>query len=102
MKMKGKRDYDKLLIHIERSIHKQVNGGVVLKELFPEEFMRKHTEFNDIRSFFEGGCFEVNSIAELKNINVKALDQHVIENSTFTSWEKMKDAADQAYLKVKF
>ncbi|CAH1218369.1 hypothetical protein PAECIP111893_04419 [Paenibacillus plantiphilus] len=101
MKMKGKRDYNKLLLQIERSIHNQVNGGVKLQELFSEAFMKEHTEFKDIHSFFEGGSFEVNSAAELENINKTSLDRHVMENSIFTTWEKMKEAAGQAYLKVK-
>ncbi|MBW7473380.1 hypothetical protein K0T92_01320 [Paenibacillus oenotherae] len=102
MKIKGKRNYDKHLIYIERSIQEQLNGGVTFKDLFSSEFMKKHTGFNNIESFFEGGCFEATTIEALNRINIQTLDQYVLENSTFATWDKMKDAAGQAYLKMKY
>lgn len=72
-----------------------------LKEMFPDDFLHKHTKFSSISDFFEATGFKLDSQDDLKNLDETALDKFVSENSDFDSWESMKRQAGVELLEKK-
>ena len=66
--------------------------------MFPTTFMEKHTNYNDIDSFFEAGGFNVETNEEFEQIPESKLDSFVSANSEFNTWDEMLSLATDIYL----
>jgi len=71
--------------------------SVLLTELFPDEFMLRHTEFPSIGLMFAASGFKVESTEDLVAIPGEAWDRFVREGTRFASWAEMKNAAVQEW-----
>ncbi|WP_436930114.1 hypothetical protein [Halosimplex halobium] len=72
--------------------------AVSFAELFPEDFMQTHTEFESIRQFFEASPWTVESEADFDRIPGEQFDAYVDEHTGFNSWEAMLSAAAREWI----
>lgn len=73
-------------------------NSVSFEELFPEDFMRTHTEYGSIELFFEESPWTVETEEDFKRIPADKFDQYVNEHTGFNSWEAMLSAATREWL----
>ncbi len=71
------------------------SNEVSLPELFPETFMKKYTEFEDIEEFLEDSNFEIESNNEFDDIS----DEFVNSNTQFNGTEEMLSKGAQLWTK---
>ncbi len=95
--------YEQDDLEFQRRIQALRNGGmdaghVAIDALFPPEFMREHTEFEDIRSFLNHAGIAASSTDFFLN-PPPGLDAYVRLHSGFASYSKMRSAAVADYLK---
>jgi len=72
--------------------------NVSFNDLFPREFMSKHTRFASIDEMVKKSPFKVESEEDFKNIPDEAWDVYVRENTPFNSWAEMISKAGEEYL----
>lgn len=58
-------------------------------ELFPDGFMRTHTEFESIDEFFAASPWTVETEADFERIPAPEFDGYVADHSSFDDWESM-------------
>ncbi len=71
--------------------------AVTLNDLFPHEFMSKHTRFASIDELLKKSPFKVESEEDFKDIPEEAWDVYVRENTPFKSWAEMQSKAAEEY-----
>lgn len=78
----------------------RVNGenGVPMRELFPDSFMRTHTEFGSIGDLFDRSPWEIDSGGDFKQIPESEFDDYIVANTGFNSWEAMLTAAAREWI----
>ena len=68
---------------------------VALKELFTDDFLRKHTDFQSFEDFDSQKIFE--TYKTIKEIPDDEMDTFIVDNSKFESWQVMIDTATSEY-----
>jgi hypothetical protein len=68
------------------------------QEMFTDEWMADHTDFDSIEAFLAAGTWEVAPEEGLWDVPTDELDEHAAANSEFDSWEAMSQAAGEAWL----
>jgi hypothetical protein len=94
-KLEGFDDMRRKLDTLKRRANK-LSGPVAFEDLFPPEFMRRHTDFKTIDELFEG--LPIESHEDLERLSVADLDQRVQAQTRFTSWDAMKAKAGEEYM----
>lgn len=74
-------------------------GPVPFPELFNPDFMRRHTKVPTIDALFEAGGFEINSPADLEAIPDDAWEGNIRAQTSFSSWDEMKQTAGAEWMK---
>jgi len=82
----------------ERAEELEGENEVPLSELFPEEFMRKHTSHNSVEEFFDSSPWTVESEEDLEEIPDEEFDEYVQTETNFEDEEAMTDAAVEEYV----
>ncbi len=77
-------DIKKWLDKLEESVSSLMNAPV--EHVFTESFMIQHTRFEDIHEF-------VNNYKFCSEENLELIDEFVVRNTDFSSWENMQAAA---------
>lgn len=67
--------------------------SIPLTELFPVDFLRKHTEFESLEDMFQASGFMVESREDFEKIPDDEWDDFVRSHTRFSSWKEMRDAA---------
>ncbi|MCF6515520.1 hypothetical protein GSH19_05055 [Lactobacillus sp. S2-2] len=67
-------------------------------EIFPEKFMKEHTNFSDVYDFFENGGFSKNEYFAYEN---KELDDYVAKNSDFQNYQEMLETGTDIFMEKK-
>lgn len=77
----------------------ELNGEHVISasELFPTDFMRKHTNVSTIEEFLKSLGISGGSDADFDKVPVEKLDSLVNARSNFSSWKEFKSAAVREY-----
>lgn len=75
--------------------------NVSFGELFPDSFIRAHTNTNTLSEFFEQSGFDTSSTEAFKAIPDDDMDRYVSQNSNFNSWEEMLHEATRSYVQKK-
>lgn len=75
-------------------INDQGRTNVPFAEYFPMEFMRKHTNFDDIYKFLAAGKFDVSNFDEINEVD---LNNFIKDNSDLDNWEDFKYEAGVDY-----
>lgn|GEM_PF-6146539 len=60
-----------------------------LQQIFPPLFMVRHTQYDDIDSFFQTFGYPYETDEDLERMPQPELDQYVAANSDYTTWEGM-------------
>jgi hypothetical protein len=71
-------------------------GPVAFEDLFPPEFMRRHTDCKTIDELFSD--LPIESQEDFEKLSVSELDQRVQAKTRFTSWDDMKARAGEEYM----
>ena len=72
---------------------------VPFSDLFTQTFMAKYTTCSSIDELFEQGGIAVDSQEGFECIPEEQLDQVVATHTRFTTWEEMKRAAGEEWVK---
>lgn len=67
-------------------------------ELFPPDFMRLYTEFNDVEEFFDRSPWSVESQQDFEDIPQGPFDDYIDEHTDFPNWEVMQETAANKFL----
>lgn len=67
---------------------------VPLSELFPSDFIRKHTDFQTLQALFDASGIE-----DEEEIGNEEFSKFVATHTRFSNWEEMKKAAGAEYVK---
>ncbi len=100
--MKGLDEFQRKLDTLQKRI-KNIDGehAIPFSELFPQDFIRKNTTFQNIEDMFEHSGFTVNSQEDFKKIPDKEWDNFIASNTKFKNWKEMIDAASGEWIKKK-
>ena len=73
----------------------KINGTqkYTFKEIFNDEFVSSHTNFQSISDFLNASGLDFSSQESFRNIDICALDKFISDNSDFSSWNEMKTTA---------
>lgn len=74
---------------------------VSFEELFPGEFMRRHTNFESIAEMLEAGGFEVKTTEDFKKIPDAEWDAFISKRTRFANWKEMQGTAAKQYFAKK-
>ena len=73
--------------------------SVPLGELFPPEFMRRHTQVASFEALMKAGGFEGTSEEDFAAIPDSEWEAVIRSNTSFDSWDDMKNRAGAEYVK---
>jgi hypothetical protein len=80
-----------------RNVH-ALGGAIELSELFPDEWMEDHTEFESIEEFIEADDVAVPTDATVGELSTRHWDEHVATHTDFDSWSEMVSRAVESYV----
>ncbi|ALV21027.1 hypothetical protein [Carnobacterium antarcticum] len=97
-KLSGFEDMSKKLNDLSKKAN-NANGehSVPFEELFSSSFMNKYTNGDEIYSFFIAGGFDASNNESFEAIDENQLDVYISDNSSFQSWQDMKNSAAEQY-----
>ncbi|MCG3776279.1 MAG: hypothetical protein JW395_3132 [Nitrospira sp.] len=96
IRITGLDDLQRNLQKIERRA-KNLSGEVSFDDLFPPEFMREHTDFNEIGDLIKASGYEVNNADDFRRIPEAEWDALVAAKTRFGTWEEMQAQAGREY-----
>jgi hypothetical protein len=68
------------------------------QEMFTDEWVTTHTDFDSIEAFLEAGPWDVAPEEGIWDVPVDLLDAHTHEHSEYNTWEELSQAAGQEWL----
>lgn len=86
---------------LAKHISAKIDGEVKFSDLFTFEFMHKYTKYTDIYKFLNDGGFSCDNEQQFSSIKTDDLDKYVSTETSFSSWEEMKQAAGNIFAKRK-
>jgi hypothetical protein len=89
------------LNQIEENIKMKVDGFIRFRELFPDSFIRDHSNYRSADELLEQGGFKSDKKNGFEAIDETRLDKFIGENTDFESWEAMKRAAGVDHVRKK-
>lgn len=75
--------------------------SVKLGDLLNSEFMSKHTEFSSLNEMFDSSGLPCETEEEFNNIPRSKLDEFIINNTEFGSWDEMLRKAGAEHISKK-
>lgn len=72
--------------------------SISFKELFPDEFMLLHTDFESISAMLDASGFRVENAEDFAAIPDDQWDAFIKARSRFDSWEAMRAAAGAEWI----
>ena len=66
---------------------------VPMGEMFPDDFMQEHTEFENVDQLFEESQWDVESQEDFRAIPDEPFDEYIAETTDFKDWDEMYSAA---------
>lgn len=102
IEIKGFGDLQKKLDRLQKNAE-ALSGTqeVPLSKLITSNFMRLHTNVSSFDEFLKAGGYQVNSKEDFEAIPDDEFDAYVRENTKFTSWQDMLQAAVRDYVAKK-
>ncbi|MEK6410767.1 MAG: hypothetical protein AABN34_27905 [Acidobacteriota bacterium] len=99
IEIKGLEETKRKLDDLQRRA-KELHGqhSVSFSELFPPQFMKKHTDFDSFESLVAASGFKVESQKDFGAIPDKEWDGFIQAHSQFADWKEMLNTAGQAYM----
>ncbi len=102
IKTTGFRELTKSLKTLEKNA-KALHGQhkVTFTELFPREFMTRHTRASSFEELLKASPFVINSESDFKSIPDGPWDAYIRNATQFSSWQEMLQAATGEYSRKK-
>ena len=99
IEVKGLEETKRKLEDLQRRA-KELHGRrtVPFSELFPPQFIRKHTDFDSFESMLDASGFKVRAQEEFEEIPDGEWDAFIKSHSRFADWKDMLNAAGQEYI----
>jgi hypothetical protein len=97
IKISGLNEFRQKLDRLSRNAQ-NINGPVAFDDLFPPEFMRRHTDFTTIQTMAEVSGFKIESQEDFEAIPEAEWDAFVRERTRFATWQEMMAEAGREYV----
>ena len=81
----------------ERAKELEGEHEVLFSELYDRSFMQEYSRYSSFYELLEDGGYEVETEEDFKRIPEDELDSHIRSNTSFDSWEEMKETAVQKW-----
>jgi hypothetical protein len=90
----GFKKFESKLKKIEQNA-KRIDGenSIPFNELFPDNFMKQHTQYSSIEDMFNKSPFTIESSEDFAAIDDDNWDIFIKSSTNFESWKQMQDAA---------
>jgi hypothetical protein len=90
----GFKELERKLKKIENNAQRlEGKNYIPLTDLFPSEFIKKHTEFSSIDDMFNESPFLIESAEDFAAIVDDKWDHFIKSSTSFNSWKQMQEAA---------
>ncbi|MEK6300903.1 MAG: hypothetical protein AABO41_09300 [Acidobacteriota bacterium] len=99
VEMKGLEETKRKLEDLQRRA-KELHGrrSVSFSELFPPQFIKKHTDFDSFESLVDASGFKVETQRDFEAISDKDWDAFIKAHSQFANWKEMLNTAGREYM----
>jgi len=99
IEIKGLEEAKRKLEELQRKA-KDLQGkqGVSFAELFPSEFIRKHTDYESFENLLDASGFNLESQEDFEHIPDEEWDTFIKTHSRFATWKEMLRIAGQEYI----
>ncbi len=74
-----------------------MNGPVAFDDLFPPEFMRRHTSFPTIQAMADASGFKIESQQDIDAVPDADWDAFVRSRTRFQTWQDVQAKAGEEY-----
>lgn len=99
VQIEGFEEYTDTLAELQEKFDGDPNElEIPMGELFPDTFMRAHTEFESIDSLFDDSPWGIDSEADLRQIPEAEFDEYIDMHTGFSSWEAMLTVAAREWI----
>jgi len=95
--LNGVKEFKKWL-DTHKDLFKEKGSQIALPELFPDQFMKKYTDFANIERLLKVGGFENKSTKNMDQANQLKLDGIIQERTMFNNWNEMLVRAGRDYI----
>jgi hypothetical protein len=96
--MKTSGNLDKKLDELKRRAEElQGQWEVPLSDLMPPSFIAKCSAFSSLEQLFDASPFEIRNTDDFRAISDDQWDAFISENTSFSTWREMQDAAVQKW-----
>jgi hypothetical protein len=97
IKIRGLAEFRRKLDTLQRRAQ-NLNGPVPFEDLFPPEFMRRHTDFKTIEDMLSAFGVPINSTDDFERIPHDQWDTHVKRTTRFANWKTMQTQASEDFV----
>ena len=73
--------------------------SIGFEELFPDDFIQRHTNSKNLKDFFTQSGFTINSKEDFVAIPDNDWEKYITTNTHFKSWIEMQQTAHESWLK---
>lgn len=95
-RMDGFEEMRRKLETLQRRVS-NLAGPAAFEDLFPPEFMRRHTDCKTINDMFDGSGLAIESQEDFDRLSETDLDKLVQAKTRFKTWNAMKAQAFEEY-----
>ena len=93
------KEFKKALEKIDPQSKKLKSGGnIPLPDLFPDQFMKKYTDFANIERLLKVSGLQVTAKMNLEKLNQKSLEETIQGRTMFNNWKEMLLKAGREYI----
>ncbi|MES0490614.1 MAG: hypothetical protein ABUK01_11510 [Leptospirales bacterium] len=93
----GVKEFKKWL-DAHKELFKEKGPQIALPELFPDQFMKKYTDFANIERLLKVGGLENKSTKSLNQESLQKLDDVIRERTMFNNWTEMLVRAGRDFI----
>jgi hypothetical protein len=97
IKITGLDEFRRKLDRLSRNAQ-NVSGPVAFDDLFPQEFMRRYTDFTTIQAMADASGFKIESQGDFEAIPDADWDTFVRSRTRFATWQDMQAKAGEEYI----
>lgn len=97
IKITGLDEFRRKLDRLSRNAQ-NANGPAAFDDLFPPEFMRRHTDFTTIQAMADASGFKIESQEDFEAIPEPEWDAFIRERTRFATWQDMMAEAGREYV----
>jgi hypothetical protein len=97
-KIDGFDDLSKQLKKISKQVEKESQYSGELSEILNDNFIGRNTNFNSYQEFMQSLPIDISEEENLQSIENTLLDTHILEQSKFSTWNKLINTAAEEFM----